>query len=307
MDLVLCHTTADFDTLGAAVGITCLKPGTRIVLTGGCHPTVQKFLTLRRNHYRLIDRKAVTTGQIRSITVVDTHHRSRIGPAAPWIDFAIANHLPITIYDHHLESDEASTALEPPIPATDQQIESVGATTTLVVEALQAQSINIDTWEATVMALGIHVDTGSLTYARATPRDAAALTWLMTQGISQQAVLEATKPGLSPPLQTLLSEALEKLQTKEIEGYQLGWVYLTTEGFIPGLSSLASHLVTLIGLDGLLLGSEYKTGKGEGKLTLIGRGRPQKSSPPIGDGINFQRLLTPLGGGRTSPCCFCGC
>jgi nanoRNase/pAp phosphatase (c-di-AMP/oligoRNAs hydrolase) len=35
MDLVLCHTTADFDTLGAAVGLTRLLPGARIVLTGG--------------------------------------------------------------------------------------------------------------------------------------------------------------------------------------------------------------------------------------------------------------------------------
>ena len=294
MDLVLCHTTADFDTLGAAVGMTCLKPGARIVLTGGCHPTVQRFLTLRRNHYRIIDRRAVLPEQIRSITLVDTHHRNRIGPAAEWIDFAIASHLPITIYDHHPIS---ATVSETSIPATEQHIEPVGATTTLVVEALKAQNITIETWEATVMALGIHVDTGSLTYARATPRDAAALAWLMTQGISQQAILEATEPGLSQPLQTLLTEALDKLQTQEIEGYQLGWVYLTTPSFIPGLSSLASHLMTLLGLDGLLLGSEYQTTKGDTKLTLIGRARPRKPPYLLGDGINFQQLLTPLGGG----------
>ncbi|NEP47654.1 MAG: hypothetical protein F6K65_01965 [Moorea sp. SIO3C2] len=37
MDLILCHTTADFDALGAAVGLTRLKPGAKAVLTEiGC-------------------------------------------------------------------------------------------------------------------------------------------------------------------------------------------------------------------------------------------------------------------------------
>ena len=38
MDLVLCHTTADFDTLGAAVGVTLLNPAARIVLGGRLSP-----------------------------------------------------------------------------------------------------------------------------------------------------------------------------------------------------------------------------------------------------------------------------
>ncbi|MBC8123166.1 MAG: hypothetical protein H7Y22_15175, partial [Gemmatimonadaceae bacterium] len=44
MNVILCHTTADFDTLGAAVGLALLNPGARIVLTGGAHPGVQQFL-----------------------------------------------------------------------------------------------------------------------------------------------------------------------------------------------------------------------------------------------------------------------
>jgi tRNA nucleotidyltransferase (CCA-adding enzyme) len=44
MHLILCHTTADFDALGAAVGLTKLCPGSKIVLTGGCHPAVKDFL-----------------------------------------------------------------------------------------------------------------------------------------------------------------------------------------------------------------------------------------------------------------------
>ncbi|MEM9904219.1 MAG: CBS domain-containing protein [Cyanobacteria bacterium P01_D01_bin.44] len=285
MDLVLCHTTADFDTLGAAVGVSRLRPGARIVLTGGCHPTVRKFLAIRRDAYNLIERRAVVCEQIRSITIVDSHQRDRIAPAADLIEYAIVHQLPITIYDHHLYE---GTDIE----SAELHIEPVGATTTLIAEALQAEQIQLTPPEATVMALGIHVDTGSLTFEQATPRDAAALAWLMTQGSHQKTIAEATEPGLSERLQALLAEALEQIQTQVVEGCQLGWVYLKTDHFVPGLSSLASHLMTLLGLDGLILGTEYLTPKGAPKLTLVGRARG-----PAEEGVNFQQLFEPLGGG----------
>ncbi|MEM8804929.1 MAG: CBS domain-containing protein [Cyanobacteria bacterium P01_G01_bin.38] len=285
MHLVLCHTTADFDTLGAAVGVSRLLPGARIVLTGGCHPTVRKFLAIRRDAYNLIERRAVVFEQVRSITIVDSHQRDRIAPAADLIEYAIAHQLPITIYDHH---DYEGSDIE----SAELHIEPVGATTTLIVEALQAEETQLTSPEATVMALGIHVDTGSLTFEQATPRDAAALAWLMTQGSHQKTIAEATEPGLSETLQILLAEALEQIQTQIIEGYELGWVYLKTDHFVPGLSSLASHLMTLLGLDSLLLGTEYLTPKGDPKLTLVGRARG-----PAEEGVNFQQLFEPLGGG----------
>ena len=47
------------------------------------------------------------------------------------------------------------------------------------------------------MALGIHVDTGSLTYEGATPRDALALSWLMANGANQRAIADYIEPGFS--------------------------------------------------------------------------------------------------------------
>lgn len=101
MDLVLCHTTADFDTLGAAVGLARLQPGARVVLTGGCHPTVQRFVALHRDEYPMIERRAVNPDQIRSLTLVDAQLAHRFGPATEWIEVALARGIPITIYDHH--------------------------------------------------------------------------------------------------------------------------------------------------------------------------------------------------------------
>ncbi|MCC3404242.1 MAG: CBS domain-containing protein [Microcoleus sp. PH2017_10_PVI_O_A] len=300
MDLVLCHTTADFDALGAAVGLCVLRPGSRIVLTGGSHPTVRDFLALHRDEYPLIERRSVNPQQIRSITIVDASGRDRLGKAAEWLDLPQLNE--IAVFDHHLQAD-----LD--IPATVTQIEAVGATTTLIVEKLreklQNAAENGDTTsslqpsEATVMALGIHVDTGSLTFEGATARDAMALAWLMEQGASLRVISEYVEPGLSPQLQDLLKEALNNLRSETLHGYTVAWVLLSTEAYVPGLSALASRLLDLTESDALLLGNVYKFSENDNRniaesavsnrLAIIGRSRIE--------GTNLSELFKPLGGG----------
>lgn len=285
MHLILCHTTADFDTLGAAVGLTRLQPGARIVLTGGSHPAVKDFLALHRDEYPLIERRSVNPEQIFSITVVDTHKRDRIGKAAAWLDLP---HLTeVTVYDHHADAADID------IPATRTQIEPVGSTTTLIVEQLKQENIQLTPAEATVMALGIHVDTGSLTYEGSTPRDALALAWLMEQGATLRGIAEYVEPSLSPQLQELLSEALEKMQTDTQLGYTISWVLLKTLDFVPGLSSVASQLISLTESDALLLANLCPVGdSSEDRLTVIGRSRIE--------GTNLNELFQPLGGGGHS-------
>lgn len=56
------------------------------------------------------------------------------------------------------------------------------------------------------MALGIHVDTGSLTFSQSTPRDAHALAWLMEKGANIKTIAEYCKPNFSPKLQQLLQK-----------------------------------------------------------------------------------------------------
>jgi tRNA nucleotidyltransferase (CCA-adding enzyme) len=300
MDLILCHTTTDFDALGAAVGLTRLKPGAKLVLTGGMHPAVRDFLALHRDEYALIERRSVNPKQIQSLVIVDAQKRDRLGKAAEWLD--LSHVTSIEIYDHHLDAHSD-------IPATSVQIEPVGATTTLIVEQLQQCSIQLTTAEATVMALGIHVDTGSLTFDQTTPRDAAALAWLMAVGANVRQIAEYVDPGLSPQLQTLFKFALENLQSQDYFGYTISWVLLQTKSFVPGLSSLASRLVELTESDALLLAAEYPGREGEGdnssiptqeeeqtltssRLIIIGRSRIE--------GTNLNELFQPLGGGGHS-------
>ncbi|WP_035994573.1 CBS domain-containing protein [Leptolyngbya sp. KIOST-1] len=319
MDLVLCHTTADFDTLGAAVGLARLQPGRRIVLTGGSHPTVQRFLALHRDEYPLIERRAVDPSHIHHLTLVDAQQPERFGPAAGWIAQAVKNQVPITVYDHHPTAEDPANK-EPDgtaalVQAEEKTIEAVGAATTLVVEALQQRGIEPTVAEATVMALGIHVDTGSLLYETATARDAAALAWLMGHGASLAVMADFVEPGLSPTLQDLLTAVLAALQVETVEGQRLAWVLIPVDRYLPGLSGLAERLMSLAEADALLFGAYYSSATSSTKLAAADQGEgapgdrafaepvPQKltliarSGSGLGDRLDWGALLTPLGGG----------
>jgi len=281
MDLIVCHQTVDFDALGAAVGLACLKRGSRIVLAGGAHPGVKNFLALHRDEFALIERRSVSPQQIRSLMIADTQKRDRLGAVQAWLDLPQLD--AIALYDHHLDA-------EGDIPATEIQVEAVGATTTLIVEKLQQQEVQLSPSEATVMALGIHVDTGSLTFEQTTPRDLRALAWLMERGASLADIREYSDRPLSPQLQVCLTVALDRLQAKTIQGYTLAWVLLDTDAFLPGLSGVVMRLLELTEADALLLGHQYLRREGGSKrLAIVGRSRIPKT--------NLNQLFEPLGGG----------
>ncbi len=279
MDLILCHQTVDFDALGAAIGLSLLKQGAKIVLTGGAHPAVKNFLALHRDEFAFVELRSVDPKTINTINIVDTQKRDRLGKAADWLD--LPNVDAIEIYDHHLD-------LDADIPATAKYTENLGAITTLIAELLQRQAISITPFEATAMALGIHVDTGSLTFDQTTPRDAKALAWLMEMGANVKIISEYVEPGLSNKLQELLKEALEKLAKSTIRGYVVASVLLETDDFVTGLSALAARLINLTESDVLLLGHQYSKNNSK-KLIVIGRSRL--------DEANLNQLFTPFGGG----------
>ena len=289
LTLILCHQTADFDALGSAVGLTRLYTGAKLVLTGGAHPGVQSFLALHRDELAVIERRSVHPEEIETLIVVDTQQRDRVGKAQSWFDLPQLKD--IILYDHH--------TFQGNIPATKTHIDTVGATTTLIVEALQTERITLTPIEATVMALGIHSDTGSLTFPQTTPRDAQALAWLMQTGANINVIADYVEPSLSPQLQQFLSEALDNVQTETVQGYTLAWVHLESEQFVPGLSSVAERLIEVMEADALLLLHAYAHGK-EPRGSLIARLSHRLSDTSYRSRlpkVNLNQILAPFGGG----------
>ena len=265
MDLILCHQSADFDTLGAAVGAARLYPGARIALAGGSLPGVQEFLALYRDEFPLIELRSVDPRQVQRWILVDCYDPDRLGKAAAWLSVPGAK---IEIFDHHLPA----TSLEEvwPQQQVSAHIEAVGSTCTLLVERLQAAGIRLSPFERLALALGIHVDTGSLTFPETTARDGAALTWLLQQGVNLVLLRRFLGDGLTPPMQELLGQGLAQIQVETVGEYRLGTWLLELPEFVPGLAGLVMRLMDLTGVDVLLLVAR----QGE-RLSLIGRARQE--------------------------------
>jgi nanoRNase/pAp phosphatase (c-di-AMP/oligoRNAs hydrolase) len=276
-NVVLTHCTADFDSLASAVGLAKLWSSqknqrdnqtvdksefdsssdcpTFVVLPRGAHPSVQRFLALHKYLFPIRDLKSLPsdlTG-LNRLGLVDAQRRDRIGPAENLIQYAKR----ITVVDHHVDSD---SDLRP----DDYILDKVGSVSTLIVERLMEADLEdgLTEAEATLLALGIHADTGSLCFDSTTPRDAKALAWVMEQGASQAAIAEHAKSSLSPDQQGVLTQALINTNSTVVHGVTISTVLLSADGFINGLAAVTQDAMELSSSDVYLLGLVYEAKAG---------------------------------------------
>eukprot|EP00903_Cladosiphon_okamuranus_P008796 g8425.t1 len=272
-NVVLTHLSADFDSLAAAVGVAKLwnmddpEVPTYVVLPRGAHPSVSKFLALHLEVFPILGLELLDPTGACKVGVCDAQTRDRVGPASELLDQAEVVH----VYDHHIDKDSD-------IVDAVLHIEHVGAATTMVTEMIRAalertDGIRLTEAESTLLALGIHADTGSLTYDSATARDAAALAWLMTQGCQQTVVSEYTHTSLSAGQQSSLVEAFRLLAKRRHNGISVGSVLLVNEERVAGMARVAQNLLDMSEVGVLLVGEMHpsKPGRAKDRLGLIGR------------------------------------
>mmetsp|Transcript_29212 Transcript_29212/g.43432 ORF Transcript_29212/g.43432 Transcript_29212/m.43432 type:complete len:952 (-) Transcript_29212:155-3010(-) len=293
-NVVLTHCTADFDSLASAVGLAKLWSSspkgssggtddddddgeeknkqkvipTFVVLPRGAHPAVQKFLSLHKHLFPIRSLKSLPSdlSGLHRLGLVDAQRRDRIGPAEHLLSYAKR----VTVVDHHIDG-------ETDIPeATDYVVEKVGSVSTMIVERLQQSQLELSEAEATLLALGIHADTGSLCYDSTTPRDAFALSWCMEQGASQAAIAEHVQSSLSVEQQGVLTQALINTNSTVIHGVTVSTVLLSADGFINGLAAVTQDALELSSSDVFLLAVVYDPKAGHGR-NKRGRGNNKES------------------------------
>lgn len=191
-NVVCTHITADFDTLASAIGLAKLWSlgiydedideaerdsvvngplPTYVVLPRGAHPDVQRFLSLHKHLFPIRSLKSLpgfsdndlkkgsTNGNptegLQRVGLVDAQRRDRLGPADILLPHA---KLGVTIVDHHVDAE--SDIKE----ARHFVVEHVGSVSTMIAERLRNKGVEMTQAEATILALGIHSDTGSLVY-----------------------------------------------------------------------------------------------------------------------------------------------
>ena len=161
-------------------------------------------MALHRQLYQIIDPRAVDPKRLRWVGVVDTVRKERLGIAAEWPEMADE----VVVFDHHagrICDIHNSNKIE-------VIVDAVGAVATLICERLKAANHQMSPAEATLLALGIHSDTSSLTLEHTTSRDAAMLVWLMSNGAIQRSIAEFSQSILSDEQQIMLSQGLTEVK-----------------------------------------------------------------------------------------------
>ncbi|CAM9249917.1 unnamed protein product [Discosporangium mesarthrocarpum] len=192
----------------------------------------------------------------------------------------------VHVYDHHVEQTSD-------LKATNLVIEKVGSVSTIITELLEQKGLEMMDAEATLLALGVHADTGSLTFDSTTPRDARALAWLMERGASQQAIAEYGHAALSPEQQVTLTECFNNLNRTVLNGATVATSLLQLDSYVNGMARVAQNVLDVTNSDVFLLGAHFpqRRGREPSHMIVIGRARPRIS------GVNLDELLSEYGGG----------
>ena len=274
--VVATHTNTDFDAFAAMLAARRLYPGAVVCLAGSLNRNVREFYRLHADELDfVVDASRLELDAVRRLIVVETVHASRLGELEP---VALDPQVDKVVFDHH--------AAERPdwAPAENVIVSDDGALTTTLVGVLAERELPVSPLEATVFALGIHEDTGSLTHATTTQRDAEALGWCLRHGAEQELLARFLHTPLGEAERELLSTLLDSLEAHETAGVEVLVASASAREYVEGISNLAHKLVDVTDCAGLVVLVEM-----DGRVFAVTRSRVPE--------LDAAALATVLGGG----------
>lgn len=239
MEVITTHILTDFDGLASMVAAKKLYPGALLVLPGKASRSVEEFLALHKDALLIEDARNINLAEVRRLIIVDTRNPRRIGNLGALVERADVE---VHLYDHHPGNDED-------IRGTVEVVEPLGATTTLLVEKVREAGLELSSFEATVLALGIYEDTGNLLYPSTTRRDVAAVEFLLACGANLTVVAKFLDRPLTPEQKELLKELILNADRYLINGLKILITWAQSDDFFEGLATLTHKLVEIEQLD----------------------------------------------------------
>lgn len=232
MMIISTHVNTDLDALASMVAAKKLYPEAEMVFPGKLFKNVEEFMSLHKDIFAVKSVKDIDYNSVKRIILVDTKIHKRINKLADLLD---KPGLDVHIYDHHPWAGGD-------IRGSVEIVEMVGATVTLLVEKIKSAGIDITPPEATIMALGIYADTGSLMFTSTTARDAEAVSFLITKGASLAVVSEFLGRPMNEDQKFLLKALLMSAERHVVNGVKVIIATAESEEFVAGLSLLTHTL-----------------------------------------------------------------
>lgn len=275
MQIICSHENLDFDGLAAMIGAQKLYPEAKMVLPNKLSPPVKAYLALYKDvfvFYRYSD-FCDKCEKVERVILVDTNELKRVELAQQCVQKGAT----LTIYDHHPNTQRD-------LPPWQGKIEPVGATSTLMVEELQSRDTQPSPIEATVLALGIYQDTGSLRFLGTTDRDARAVAYLLSAGARLSVVNTFLDRPLNGELQQLYNVLMTNVEERWINGTHVLVCSAETKKPVNGIALIINKLMELYGTDAVIAAVANSK-----HVDLVARSRV--------DWVRIDRLLEHFGGG----------
>ncbi|MBN1451213.1 MAG: CBS domain-containing protein [Anaerolineales bacterium] len=269
MRLILTHEQADFDALASLFGASLLDERSIPVLPRRLNRNVRSFITLYGSDFSFVDPRDLPQGKVESVTLVDTQSLVTLK--------GMGEKTTVRVIDHH----PLRSGLPPDWQLT---IDEIGATTTMLIEAMQVQNGHISSLQATLLLLGIYEDTGSLTYSRTTPRDVRAAAWLLEHGANLKIAADFLNPPLSADQRKLYEVLLDNAQTHHISGHRVVIACGDARDVDEEISTLAHKLRDLLDPDALFVVVSTQDG-----IRIVARS--------TSDAIDVSNITAEFGGG----------
>jgi tRNA nucleotidyltransferase (CCA-adding enzyme) len=273
--VILGHVGADFDCVASMAGLSRLYTGAAAVLPTSLEPNVEEFLRLYEGRFRFqrIPVSALLKEEIDTVILADTIVALRLGDYGALLS---RKNVRIVAYDHH---ELSSTSLQ---HIDEGHIQKCGATASLVTAALREQFVPVNPDEATLLALGIYEDTGSLLFPETTAFDVEQAAYLLKAGASLSMVARFVTTYLVPKQQAALESALTSVSVQTVAGAQIAFATVQAPRNVGNLSVIVHRLSQIVRADALFL--LYRTPEA---MYVLGRSDRF---------LNVAELLAPLGG-----------
>ncbi|HEY9161711.1 MAG TPA: CBS domain-containing protein [Desulfomonilia bacterium] len=243
MEVITTHIQADFDSFASMLAAKLLYPDAVLVFSGAQEKIVRDYLQgagveitgsiEKLRHDRLDD--------ITRLVLVDTKQASRIGVFS---EIVTKPGLEIIIYDHHRASSDDITG-------TMEHCEQVGSTVALMVEELNRKAIKPSPEIATVMAMGIFEDTGSLLFPSTTPRDCMAYADLISWGADVNRVARMVSRELSPIQVDVLDQLIKNAGTYQINGIDILFTQSVSLEYVEDFAMLVHKLRPMFAVEAI--------------------------------------------------------
>lgn len=274
MDIIVSHQLTDLDGLGAMVAAQKLYPEAIPVFVGRLHRLVKDFMALYRDEViRIYQLKDVNLEDIKRVIIVDTNDPGRLGKLKSVV---VRKDVEVIMYDHHPHQDLDWVELD--------FSQNVGSATTILVNRIIAERIRLNPVEATLFALAIHADTGSLTYLNTSPEDARALTYLLEAGANLKLINEFLVESLNKEQRDLFEAILERRRDLKFNGVELSLFSIEYDKYVVGINKITEKIKSLYRLPSLF--SLVKMGK---YVEVIGRSSDEA--------VDIGKICTLIGGG----------